>query len=243
MNSKRMILYNVLLNKRISGREPALIGESAMDAVILDMDGVLVDSEPLHLEAANRVLNRYGAELTEDENTLYLGLDDADFFREMKEKFSIDESVEALSEAREELVLEMIGKGVVPQPGVPELITGLKMRGFLLAVASSSSGPVVKTMLEELGLLNSLDAVVSGDEVEQGKPAPHIFILAADRLGVERPACLVVEDSVNGIKAARAAGMTPVAVRTRDNFRVDLAGAERVFDGLARFDWSILGER
>jgi len=238
-----MILYNVLLNKRISGREPALIGESAMDAVILDMDGVLVDSEPLHLEAANRVLNRYGAELTEDENTLYLGLDDADFFREMKEKFSIDESVEALSEAREELVLEMIGKGVVPQPGVPELITGLKMRGFLLAVASSSSGPVVKTMLEELGLLNSLDAVVSGDEVEQGKPAPHIFILAADRLGVERPACLVVEDSVNGIKAARAAGMTPVAVRTRDNFRVDLAGAERVFDGLARFDWSILGER
>jgi HAD superfamily hydrolase (TIGR01509 family) len=214
-----------------------------MEAVILDMDGVLVDSEPLHLAAANKVLARFDVELSDEENNQYLGLDDPSFFAALKKRFGLDEEVESLAAAREAEVLELIGKGVVPKEGVPELVAGLKMRGYAMALASSSPRPVVEAMLRELGLDRVFDAVVTGDDVEDGKPAPDIFLRAAQELGVKPEQCLVIEDALHGVRAARAAGMLPLAVRTRENFGVEFSEAERVYDGLDRFDWAFLDDR
>lgn len=213
-----------------------------MQAVILDMDGVLVDSEPLQLLAANAVLGRFGFELSEEENAAYLGMDDAAFFSAVIEKHGLDADPAALSAEREKEVLALIEKGVLPQPGVPELIAGLKMRGYPMAVASSSPRAVVDAMLAELGVDRSMDAVVTADDVERGKPAPDLFLLAAEKLDVDPAECMVIEDALHGVRAARAAGMVPIAVRTRDNFAFDFSEAERVVDGLERFDWALLDE-
>jgi HAD superfamily hydrolase (TIGR01509 family) len=214
-----------------------------MEAVILDMDGVLVDSEGLQLQAANTVLGRFGVRISEEENVRYLGMDDPAFFAALKETHGFDASIEELIAARTGEMLELIGKGVLPRPGVPELIVGLKMRGYPLALASSSPRAVVDAMLEELGLAGSLDVVVTGDDVDRGKPEPDIFLLAARRLGVEPAECLVFEDSLHGVRAARAAGMTPVAVRTRENHNIEFREAARVYDGFERFDWAFLDDR
>jgi len=214
-----------------------------MEAVILDMDGVLVDSEPLHLEAANKILAVYGVELSEAENAAYLGMDDVDFFSALKANFGLQENLDDLVSARQQAVIALIREGVVPRPGVPELIVGLKMRGLPMALGSSSPRVVVEAMLDELGLANSFNAVVTGDDVAGGKPAPHIFLLAAQRLGVAPADCIVFEDSLHGLRAARDAGMTPLAVRTRENCHLELHDAERVYDGLDRFDWAYLEDR
>jgi len=214
-----------------------------MEAVILDMDGVLVDSEGLQLEAANAVLARFDVRLSEEENARYLGMDDQAFFAALRETFGLDASVDDLAAAREAEMVALIMKGVVPRPGVPELIVGLKMRGYPLALASSSPRAVVDTMLEELGLSRSFDTVIAGNDVTRGKPAPDIFLLAARRLGVDPGKCLVFEDSLHGVAAARAAGMTPVAVRTRENLDIEFQEAARVYDGFERFDWANLDDR
>lgn len=207
------------------------------------MDGVLVDSEPLHLNATNRVLAAFGEELTQDDSHVFLGKDDRDLFEDLKARFGLPDNVPALIDARERAVLALIGEGVVPRPGVPELIVGLKMRGYLMAVASSSFRPVVDAMLDELGLARSFDAVVTGDDVDRGKPAPDIFLEAARKLGVKPAECLVFEDAMHGVHAAVAAGMTVVAVRTRENHHIAFEEAARVYDGFERFDWALLDDR
>lgn len=214
-----------------------------MEAVILDMDGVLVDSEPLHLEATNRILASRGHELTESESHAYLGQDDRALFDALRERFGMEDSTEALIEERVRVVLELIEAGVVPRPGVPELIVGLKMRGYPMALASSSFRTVVDAMLEALGLERSFDVVVTGEDVERSKPAPDIFLEAARRLGMEPTECLVFEDAPHGVAAARAAGMTVVAVRTRENHHFAFEDAARVYDGFERFDWEFLDGR
>jgi HAD superfamily hydrolase (TIGR01509 family) len=206
------------------------------------MDGVLTDSEPLHLEAANKVLDRFGRRLSEEENARYLGLDEQAFWGRLVDRFALDADPAELGNERIREVLVLIREGIVPMPGVPEVVTGLIMRGLALATASSSPEVVVEAVLEELGLRRAFQAVVCGDQVSRGKPEPDIFLQAAARLGASPKNCLVIEDSPAGIQGARSAGMAVVAVQNRYNLGLDLSGADRIFSGLDRFDWSILGE-
>lgn len=214
-----------------------------MEAVIFDVDGVLTDSEPLHLDAANRVLESFNARLSEEENQALLGLDEKTFWQKMIERFQLAEEPKALADRRVLEVLRLIREGILPLPGVPEFITGLIMRGLLLATASSSPRVVVEAILEELGIERTFRSVICGDDVEEGKPAPHIFLKAAAALDVPPEECMVIEDSPNGILAARRAGMFVVAVENQYNRGLDLRAADRVFSGLNRFDWSLFDER
>lgn len=214
-----------------------------MEAVIFDVDGVLTDSEPLHLDAANRVLEPFNARLEEEENQALLGLDEKTFWQKMIERFHLGEEPKALADRRVLEVLGLIREGILPLPGVPEFITGLIMRGLPLATASSSPRVVVEAILEELGIERAFQSVISGDDVEEGKPEPHIFLKAAAALEVPPEECMVIEDSPNGILAARRAGMFVVAVENRYNRGLDLSEADRVFSGLNLFDWSLFDER
>ncbi|MHC4941781.1 MAG: HAD family hydrolase [Planctomycetota bacterium] len=214
-----------------------------IEAVIFDVDGVLTDSEPLHLEATNRVLANLGKALDEEENKEYLGLDERDFWKKVVARFELEADPESLGAQRIAEYLELVQDGLLPMPGVPECITGMLMRGLSLAAASSSSRKVVDATLVELGLKKSFQVVVCGDEVRRSKPDPEIFLKAAEGLGVQPDQCLVIEDSPNGIQAAREAGMLPVAVLNQYNFDLDLTAAERIFSGLAHFDWNLFEER
>jgi HAD superfamily hydrolase (TIGR01509 family) len=181
-------------------------------AVIFDMDGVLVDSEPLHLRATQAALGTRGPSYTERDNQSFFGVTDTDLLRLLRILFNLPDTTAALVEAKTAYLITMIRTEGRLRPGVPLVPLTLRQAGLPLALATASRRPVIQAVLERVGLDRAFGAVVAGDEVARGKPAPDGFLMAARRLAVEPERCLVVEDSRNGVLAARAAGMLVAAV-------------------------------
>ena len=176
-------------------------------AVIFDMDGVLVDSEPFGYEALRRMRARYGLGYSEDENAEFLGRTTLESCRILKDRHGLPASAETLADLYIEGMLAQIGEGPIPMPGVPHVLEQVRARGYRLALASSAEVRVIHANLTALALAPLFEAVVSGTQVARGKPAPDVFLAAADRLAVAPDRCLVIEDSRNGLLAAKAAGM------------------------------------
>ena len=192
-------------------------------AVIFDMDGVLVDSEPFGFEALRRVMIRYGLGYSEKENAEFLGRTTLESCRILQARHALPDSAETLAGFYLEEMLDQIGKGPIPMPGVPDVLLRLRAAGYALALASSAELRVIHANLTALALAPLFDAVVSGTQVARGKPAPDVFVAAAERLAVPPEGCLVVEDSRNGLLAAKAAGMrcavVPCAHTRHQDFR------------------------
>jgi len=182
-------------------------------AVIFDMDGVLVDSEPFHVEIEKRQFTLNNVPVTREEQQQYMGVAAEVMWRTLSERYSINRSVEELIEQnRAESIRFFSEVDEIPlMPGVVELLEVLRANNYPLAVASSSFPEVIDLVLERTGIRNYFQEVVSSQEAGKSKPEPDVFLLAAKRLGVEPRNCLVVEDSANGIKAAHSANMICVA--------------------------------
>jgi HAD superfamily hydrolase (TIGR01509 family) len=194
-----------------------------IQAVIFDMDGVLVDSEPFGFEALRRVMARYGRGYSEEENAEFLGRTTIESCRILKARHALPEPVDTLAELYLEAMLEQIGRGPIPMAGVPAVLERVRAAGYRLALASSAELRVIHANLAALSLGPLFDVVVSGAQVGRGKPAPDVFLAAAERLAVAPDGCLVVEDSRNGLLAAKAAGMlcavVPCAHTRHQDFR------------------------
>lgn len=203
-----------------------------ISAVIFDMDGVLLDSEPLHLRATQAALGERGASYTERDNRAFFGATDAELFGVLRILFDLPVPAATLVAAKRDRLVALIRTEARPLPGVPAVPRQLRTAGLPLALASSSPRPVVDVVLETLGLEGLFQAVVSGDDVARGKPAPDAFLLAARRLGVPAERCLVVEDSRNGVLAAKAAGMTVAAVPCPATSHEDFSPADWVLPSL-----------
>ena len=192
-------------------------------AVIFDMDGVLVDSEPFGFEALRRVMARYGLGYSEEENTEFLGRTTLESCHILKARHALPDSAETLAGYYIEGMLAQIGDGPIPMPGVPRVLEQVRAGGYRLALASSAEVRVIQANLTALALGPLFEAVVSGTQVARGKPAPDVFLAAAERLAVAPNRCLVIEDSRNGLLAAKAAGMTcavvPCAHTRHQDFR------------------------
>lgn len=183
------------------------------EAVIFDMDGVLVDSEPLHYRATNEVLAPLGARVDPDLYARCTGMPDGAFFALLVEHFGLQADPRPLAARRHDLALQaMAREALPPTPGALECLLELFGEGLRLGLASSSSRRQVDLVVARLGLARVLGAVVSVDDVARGKPAPDLFLEAARRLRTAPEACVVVEDAALGVRAARAAGMTPIAL-------------------------------
>ncbi len=200
-------------------------------AVLWDMDGVLVDSAPYHYRAWRDTLAEEG-----------VLLDEATFFRTFGRRNDAiiadvlgpvsPERVAALDAAKEERYRALIAReGISPQPGALEWLRRLRRRGIPQAVVSSAPRQNIALILEVLGAADLFQTIVSGEEVERGKPDPASFLLAAQRLGVPPRRCIVVEDAPAGLEAARRAGMACLAL-VGSHRRADLAAADRVVDSL-----------
>lgn len=201
-------------------------------AVVFDMDGILVDSEPLHLRATQAALGARGPSYTERDNRAFFGATDSELLRVLRILFDLPEPTAALVEAKTAHLVALVRAEARPLPGVPTVPRGLRSSGFRLALASASRPSVIQAVLETVGLDGAFDAIVSGDEVARGKPAPDAFLMAARRLGVEPARCLVVEDSRNGVLAGKAAGMTVAAVPCPATSHEDFSAADFVLPGL-----------
>lgn len=180
-----------------------------MKAVIFDMDGVLVDSQPYHFKADIDTMAEYGVIKDQKFYEAFAGTLTDNRMRTLRDMFGLDVPAEELIEKREKMILDvMANEDIKPVSGIPELLRSIKALGLKTAVASSSGIELIKLVLDRLGIAVYFDSITSGNDVKRGKPSPDIFLLAAERIGAEPSECLVVEDSENGVRAAKAAGMT-----------------------------------
>ena len=195
---------------------------TSYQAIIFDMDGVLADTEPLHAEATRRLMAAHGVTFTPGHDDNFFGLTDDEVFNQLCRRYQLDADPRSLSAAWNAEVVSGLAVGLEPLPGVPAVLGALRARGYRLALASGSSPAIIDATLKALDLAGWFEHVVSGKEVGRGKPSPDVFLESARRLGLEPAACLVVEDSANGLTAAAAAGMAcvviPCGTTTSQNF-------------------------
>lgn len=190
-------------------------------AVLFDMDGLMVDTESLSTEAFINSAKAQGYNMTKEETLKVLGFTKANIYQFWIDYFQgtnvdgkklVDDHYEYI-----ENVLYTVGPEKMPY--VEELLKYLRENNYKIAVASSSDTADIKNNLEKTKLEKYIDEIASGAEVENGKPAPDVFLLAAERLGVDAKDCLILEDSKAGIKAGKASGAMVFMVP--DMFTVD----------------------
>ena len=198
------------------------------------MDGVLVDGEPLHFATVNELLGREGKSISLEQYKPYMGTKTG--WADMIEDFQLSQPREHYSTIYRALVIARYQRDAVALPGALSVVTALRMSGQRVALASSSILPWVEACLQKIGLANAFETLITGSEVEHGKPDPEIYLLAAERLGVDPAACLAFEDAPAGIESAKRAGMTVWAVRTEYTRGLALPGPHREFESLADVD-------
>ena len=208
-------------------------------AVIFDLDGVLWDGEPLYHEAFNVVLAPLGHRVSEDDYNQVIGQSVEACWDWMWERFKLTEPAASFLPAYDQAVLRLLQRPAEPLPGVRSLLRELRRLGVPIGVASSSLRPWVDATLRGLALEHAFDATVSASEVAAAKPAPDLYLAAAARLGVPPQRCLAVEDTLAGLRSAKAAGMFAVQLRAASTALPPLEEADLVLDTLEGFDLSL----
>ena len=215
-----------------------------MTAVVFDFDGVLADTEPLHLRAFQETFAARGWSLDPGSYVeRYLGYDDAGlvevFARDRGLALDADD-VGALLDAKSRAYRRLIESGAVLCPGAARCVARLATR-HPLAIASGALRAEITDILEGAGLLAPFRAVVGVDDVARSKPAPDCYLRAAELLGVPPHDCVAVEDSRRGLEAARSAGMRTIAVTTTSP-AADLAAADRILTDLTALTDAVIDE-
>ena len=183
------------------------------DAVIFDMDGVLINSEPFYMEVEKQNFRKLGLNISNEEHQTFQGTATDLMWKILKSKYEIAYSVDELVEMTNAVVTQYFQslKVIAPMPGVEKLLQHLFEKGTPLALASSSYPDVIQLILAKTGLKKYFKTIVDSQMAGASKPEPDIFLLAAKKLHIPPEKCLVIEDSTNGIKAAKTAGMKAVA--------------------------------
>lgn len=182
-------------------------------AIIFDMDGVLVDSEPFHIEIEKRQFELNHLSISEEEHHRYMGVATDVMWQEIAKLHPLSTDIEILIEQNKaESIHFFTHVDKIPvMPGLVDLLDKLTLKKYPMAVASSSYPEIIELILEKTRLRKYFQAVVSSQEAGKSKPEPDVFLLAAQRLGLNPEDCLVIEDSENGIMAAHAANMSCIA--------------------------------
>jgi HAD superfamily hydrolase (TIGR01509 family) len=210
------------------------VTSAEVGAVILDLDGELLDSESAWVEVKKEFTEESGGHWKESARWDMLGMSSIEWSRYMHEELGVPVPPERISSEVADRLAERYRERLPLLPGAVETVRSLA-ENWPLALATSSNRNVIDLVLEKAGLAEAFAATVSSEEVERGKPAPDVYLEAASRLGVDPTACVAIEDSTNGIRSAHAAGMAVIAVPNKD-FPPEpdaLALAALVLDSLA----------
>lgn len=198
------------------------------------MDGVLVDTEPLHHDAFFRHFAELGLAISDTEYATFLGSSTSNMYQRLKQEYGLTEEVPKLVQRKRELfgvafeattTLELL-------PGARELVLDLHQAGVPLQLASSASHETINRVFTRFELYPYFDNLVSGEDFPQSKPNPAIFLQAAQMAGVVPKHCLVIEDSANGVTAAKRAGMYCIGYRSEHSTGQDLHFADRIVSSL-----------
>ncbi|MCH7616696.1 MAG: HAD family phosphatase [Chloroflexi bacterium] len=210
-------------------------------AVVFDLDGVLWDGEPLYLEAFNVVLRPLGQEVTAADYEQIIGSSVEAAWEWVIGRFELSGPPEQFYAAYDATVLDLLAQPVEPLPGARETIARLKSIPVPVGLASASLRQWVDATLAGIGLAGEFEATVSASEVKRAKPAPDMYLKAAEKLGVPASDCIAIEDTRTGVASARAAGMYVVQLRAASTALPPIEEADAVIESYAEFDFSPLG--
>jgi beta-phosphoglucomutase len=211
-------------------------------AVIFDVDGVLVDSYAAHLESWRALARERGChEMTEQEFRATFGRTSREIIAELWVEPSA-EQVRALDDRKEQLFREMLQADFRAMPGVGQLIDSLLAAGFVIAAGSSGPPDNVLLVLDQLERKDSFAAVVTGLDVQRGKPEPEVFLCCAGRLGVPAANCAVIEDAQVGIQAANRAGMLSIGLAAPPRTVSELGAAEHVVESHSELTPAVIAQ-
>mgnify|MGYP000936416411 CR=1 FL=1 len=204
-----------------------------LEAVIFDMDGVIVDSEPWHLEVNLKLFEELGFELSLEEYKQFIGKSNIDMWSLLKNKYSLKQSMQELLKIQGEKNIQYLQQqkdGLIE--GILTLLRTLKEKGIPTGLASSSSLEYIEAVLDKYKIREYFQVVVTGESMEKGKPAPDIFLYTAKLLEAKSENCVVIEDSENGVKAAKAGGMRCIGFKNPNSGEQDLHGADWLIDSI-----------
>ena len=211
------------------------------DAVVFDLDGVLVDTEQLWDEVREQLVADIGGRWHPGAQVEMMGMSSIEWSRYMRDELGVPLPPEEISDEVVRRLVERLDGGVPRLPGAERVVADLAAR-WPLGLASSANRPVIDVVLERTGLRRYFAATVSSEEVPRGKPAPDVYLEAVRRLDARPEHCVAVEDSTNGIASAHAAGLRVVAVPNPHYPPAAdvLARADRVLDALADLDAALV---
>jgi beta-phosphoglucomutase family hydrolase len=205
-------------------------------AVLFDMDGVIAETEQVHIEAEKQTMLKYGVQITEEELHRYTGTTAKQTFTELIAKYKIDTTFQKIFNEKEKIMFKLLEKDADPVKGVIELLHKLKEEHVKLAVASSSHRRLVQYVLRKLEITELFDSIITAEDVSRGKPDPEIFLKSAKMLKMSPAECLVVEDAELGVEAAKSAGMKCLGYKNPHSGNQDLSKADIVTDDFSTID-------
>ncbi len=202
------------------------------EAVIMDLDGLLVDSERWQIEAWNHYLRRFEVQLDEFEAARLLDKRDFDNADYLRRRFNLTEDPLTMQEQRQEIFMKLAEENIELMPGATEVLQLLKENGLRLAVVSAGVRDYVYLMMDKFGWDEVFDVIVAGDMIDVSKPNPMPFLACAETFALHPSYCLVVEDSRHGVEAALSAGMQVICVPGPTTERWRITGADVVLTNL-----------
>lgn len=216
-----------------------------IEAIIFDMDGTLVDTEPFNAEIERRQFSLNNLEISDEEHQKYLGVASDAMWREITANHQASLTVDQLIEQNHAESLRYFAEleQIPVMPYLVDLLGKLQSKNYKMAVASSSTPEIIDLILTKTDLKKYFHVIVSAQEAGKSKPEPDVFLLAARKLGVNPTNCLVVEDSPNGIKAAKAAGMTCVAYEGPEANSLKLQEADSIIQDYSELERIIIKNR
>jgi HAD superfamily hydrolase (TIGR01509 family) len=206
--------------------------------VIFDMDGVILDSERVYQEIEREMYDELNIPVSREEHLRFMGTAEKAMWGYMHEHYGIERTLEELIlEERRRFRERLEVPGSIPlMEGILPLLQALRKEGVPCWIASSSSAEIIRMVLRIKDLERYFRGFVSGEDVKRSKPAPDIFLRAADLSGTDPAECLVIEDSENGIRASLAAGMKVIALRHSDGMPLNLNDASLIIESLSDID-------
>ncbi|MUT65193.1 HAD family phosphatase [Paenibacillus sp. NEAU-GSW1] len=200
-----------------------------MKAFIFDMDGVIIDSEPIHFEIDVQTLKHLGLDVSPHELEEFVGMTNPEMWEILKQRHQLPQTIaEIIAFQLSSKIAHLNALDIEPIDGIREWIAELKRLNVPIAIASSSPVIFINGVLEKFQLKAHFDCIVSGEEVAKGKPEPDVYLEAAAQLGVQPGDCVVLEDSRNGVKAAKAAGMKCIGIINENSGNQDLSQADLI---------------
>jgi HAD superfamily hydrolase (TIGR01509 family) len=209
--------------------------------IIFDMDGVIINSEPVHQQLEIEMFQDLGLHISDEEHSSYVGTSAIDMWSMIREKHVLNKTPEELLLYGRKRYWDALEGGRVPLvDGALKLIETVHRAGFMIQVASSATRPTVDKVLEYFKIENYFAYRIGGNEVSLSKPDPEIFLKAAAQSGSHPGCCLVIEDSANGVKAAKSAGMICIGFANPGSGSQNLSAADLVVDSLHKIGLTLV---